>query len=213
MSHMNLLKAIFPTARFLHIIRDPRDVCLSARKAWGTSLYRTASVWREQIETARSSGRQLGQDYSEVFYEFLLEDPEQVLRDVCDFLGCDFVPAMMTLEEPSEKVGDARGQTYIVRNNVQKYRTQLSPIQVRRIEQIACPMMRALGYEPEYEVKFRPLSPLTLRMLALSDMWATLCSRVSETGFFDGFSLYVRECRPYLVAMLRELSWRRPATR
>jgi hypothetical protein len=204
-NHMTLLKTIFPSARFLHIIRDPRDVCLSMKRTWRKSLYRAATMWREEINTARLNSRQFSKDYREVFFESLLLEPEQVLRDVCKFLDSEYLPAMTTLEEPSEHVGDARGQARIVQDNTRKYRTRLSSSQVRRIEEIVYPIMRTTGYEPDHAVRFRPLSPLMLRVLTLYDGWATLRFDVEEKGLYEGLDLIRRAMRPYLVGISKPL--------
>src|SRR5690606_34430729 len=41
-----LLAQLFPRAKFVHIMRDPRDYVVSIRKAWGKSLPRAAQRWK-----------------------------------------------------------------------------------------------------------------------------------------------------------------------
>ena len=77
--HIDILKDLYPQARFLHIIRDPRDCCLSTRNAWGTNLFSVADRWRRGVEVARKSGGHLGGSYIEVYYESLLDDPKKTL--------------------------------------------------------------------------------------------------------------------------------------
>ncbi len=74
---IKLLKRLYPKAKFIHIIRHPGDYCISAKKAWGKSIYRSANSWRHEIEKAREVGGGLGDDYLEVFYENLVENPEK----------------------------------------------------------------------------------------------------------------------------------------
>lgn len=174
LTHIDLLKSLYPQARFLHIIRDPRDYALSVNKTWGKSLYRAACLWRNGIEKARSSGHKLGQDYKELFYEALLENPEKILRDICQFLNCDFRLEMTRLKAPSENLGDTKGEIEIIRNNRRKYLTQLSPLTVKRIEEIVHPISAALGYEAEYGAKFRPLSPILSQMYRVYDKYMTM---------------------------------------
>ncbi|HIB89779.1 TPA: sulfotransferase, partial [Candidatus Poribacteria bacterium] len=150
LNHMNLLKELYPEARLLHIIRDPRDYCLSMRTTWGKSLYRAADKWRRTLGVARNIGDQYGADYLEVLYESLLEKPAEVLGNICRFLGCKLVPDMISLAKPSEEYGAAKGQIRIVRENQQKYLTQLMPPQIQRIEEIVYPVADAIGYEFQY---------------------------------------------------------------
>lgn len=189
LNYMPLLKEMYPEARFIHIIRDPRDYCLSNKKVWGKSIYRAAESWRERLESARADSHQLGTDHMEVFYESLLEDPRKVLSHICEFLGCEFIPSMTRLTKPSENLGDAKGQVGILRDNQKKYLTQLSPSQIRRIEEIVYPVAKAIGYEFENNVEFRPLRPLELKMLTLYDGWASLKFRVNQYGPRQGLHL------------------------
>lgn len=202
-NHMLLLKELFPKAKFLHIVRDPRDVCLSMKKTWGKSLYRAASMWREGIKAARSNGRQLGQDYMEVFYESLLGDPAQVLQNVCDFVDCEFIPEMTRLEKPVEYLGDAKGQTRIVQENKGKYLIQLSSRQIRRIEEIVCLAAQATGYELEHDAEFRPLTPLTLKMLTLHDGWAMIKYDINKKGIWQGLGHFCGALKLYVGMMPR----------
>ncbi len=75
--HINLINDVYPNARFIHIIRDPRDYCLSIRKAWGKNMYRAAQRWRDDVAKCRNEGRQnVGSRYFEFRYEDLLLDDQ-----------------------------------------------------------------------------------------------------------------------------------------
>ena len=190
--HMPLLKELYPEARFLHVIRDPRDHSHSCKKVFGKSLLRAAEVWREEVNAARVDSLQLGADYMEVFYESLLIDPEKVLSNVCEFLGCAFVPSMTRLTRAPEGFGDTGGQVRIVSDNRNKYLTQLTPSQVMRIEEIVCPVATATGYELENDVEFKPVEPNMLKMLTLYDGWASLKFTVFQYGLRQGFRMFFR---------------------
>jgi len=74
----------------------------------------------------------------EIFYESLLDSPEKQMHDICRFLTCEFVPAMTELSKPSENLGDTKGQTKIVKDNKDKYRGELSPVEIKRLEKVKC---------------------------------------------------------------------------
>lgn len=188
LNFMPFLKGIFPEARFIHCIRDPRDCCLSFKKAWGKSIYRAAESWRQRVEAALADSRQLGADYVEVFYESLLEDPRKVLVNLCEFLDCEFTPSMTRLTRAPESLGDTKGKAGIVQDNRNKYLTQLTPSQVIRIEEIVCPVASALGYELENDVEFKPVGPQTLKVLTAYDAWASLRFQVRQNGLRQGLS-------------------------
>ena len=98
--HLPLLHALFPWVRSVHIIRDGRDVALSAlewaREGKGPgrmALWREEPVavcalwWRWQVRTGRQDAESLRPgSYLEVRYENLVEGPEETLRSITDFL-------------------------------------------------------------------------------------------------------------------------------
>lgn len=95
---MDELSALFPDARFVHIIRDGRDVVSSlartraANRGWrrGTDIPPTRSLvedWASFVLAARRSGARLPGRYHELRYESLLAEPIATLEGVLSFLG------------------------------------------------------------------------------------------------------------------------------
>ncbi len=81
--------AILPEARFVHVIRDGRDVAACARKTpWGRrmSISELAINWTWNIREARQQAQFLP-NYLEVKYEALIEKPAIILKQVADFMG------------------------------------------------------------------------------------------------------------------------------
>ena len=89
----DLIAAVFPEARLIHVLRDGRDVAsslLAARSGWGrdwapTTVARAGVTWRDHVVRAREA-RCLGLPYLEVRYEDLLERPVGALVEVLSFL-------------------------------------------------------------------------------------------------------------------------------
>ena len=187
--HIPLIKSLFPTARFLHIIRDPRDHCLSVRKAWGKHVYRTADVWQKDVSVARADGAELGLDYCEVTFESLLEDTEQTLRDVCEFLDIEYTDRMLNLSVSHEDRGDAKGELKIIANNKAKY-SSLGRAVIKRIEEIVYPTAAAVGYEPDYADQFRPLSGITRQLLQIHDGLAMTGFYIKDKGLRWGIKYF-----------------------
>lgn len=184
LTEMPALKAIFPTARFVHIIRDPRDVALSSQSAFGHNLFRVASKWAKGVSIGLRDGAALGDEYLEVFYEDLVREPARELRRICDFAGCPFSDDMTTLLKPSENLGDAKGMTAIVANNVSKYREKMTPHELRRVEEIVFPAARSLRYQLEMGERHAPMSSVELA-------YSTL---------IDGAKSAIRNCRRFGLA-------------
>ena len=96
--HMLRINHDFPDAKFVHIIRDPRDLALSLdKKGWtrplpgdkSNSLLAAAVYWEWIVRKARKYGEQLGADYMETRYEDLVQTPAPELSKIGAFLACD----------------------------------------------------------------------------------------------------------------------------
>jgi hypothetical protein len=167
--HLSMLKAVMPSSRFIHIIRDPRDQAMSTKRVWGKSLLRSAEVWRREVEAARTEGARIGSDYLEVRFEDLLGRPESTLNQICEFLGIAFNTAMLRPTVSHEDRGHAAGRLEIVKDNRGRFRKELRPKILKRLEEIAYPAAIDLGYEMEIASRSRPLGSTYLGFLGFTD--------------------------------------------
>lgn len=89
---MPLIDRLVPQTRFVHVIRDGREVAVSMmsaqkRAGFGAGDIKGASRdWADHLRTARSEGRKLGPErYLEVRYEEMTADPGNALKKVLHF--------------------------------------------------------------------------------------------------------------------------------
>lgn len=106
LSKMHLICNLFPNARFIHIIRDGRDVALSSiNLKWGSGtrdIVRSAEWWSNHVQTARKVGAALGQSrYCEVRYEDLILNTVAELQRLCEFAEIDYVDDMCSYYKKS----------------------------------------------------------------------------------------------------------------
>ena len=154
--YMPILQEFFPSARFIHIIRDPRSVVKSWRKVpWSNgSLARDAEVWRRYMNTARLCPASIKASLFNLYYEQLVTAPEENLQALCHFLRLKYDPAMMnyhhkesgtinTIREPWK----ANAKNQISQASLGNWQTELSPRMVREIETVVWPEMKYLGYK------------------------------------------------------------------
>lgn len=165
--------ALLPEARFVHILRDGRDVALSYRDKWfgpGDDLIAAARLWRDRILAARAQSATLAPGrYLELRFEDLIADPERALRRVCAFLELEFEPGMLDyharaphrLAEFRDR-RDGEGRVTVPRarrlsihaNTTRppdpaqsgKWRTGLTPEEIALFEREAGDLLTALGY-------------------------------------------------------------------
>jgi len=111
--HMRAIGGELDEARFVHLIRDGRDVALSRRRRGmgaGKPISNTAERWRKRIELARRQSRRLAGRYLELRYEDLVADPEPALRLICELCELEFDPAMLAHHERAEeRLGELSG--------------------------------------------------------------------------------------------------------
>jgi len=93
------ISELLPESRFIHLVRDPRDVVaslLAASHTWGSGWAprksRTAiSSWVKHIRAANEGAKNIPPRlFLEVRYEKLLASPENTLHDVGEFLGLEW---------------------------------------------------------------------------------------------------------------------------
>lgn len=141
-------------AKFLHIVRDGRDVCLSwMRLSVGPkTIAGAAEAWRNHIIGNYHWGEQHPDRYCEVRYEDLLGEPEQVLRRVCKFIGIDFNPAMLLFHhgEMAQAIANSSTHSMLAKpldpHNRNKWEGELSSDAVALFEYIARNELGAMGY-------------------------------------------------------------------
>jgi hypothetical protein len=158
------LAGLFPDARFIHIYRDGRDVALSwlAARMEPGNVYKAASLWNGWVRQGRADGARLSPgQYMEVRYETLIENPEQIMPEVCRFLGEEFDAAVLRPKAGNMKAGRVRqpifgarsaafvSKTEIVPGNHDKWREQMQPRDRVLFESVAGGLLDDLGYETE----------------------------------------------------------------
>lgn len=145
--HVAALAAAFPTAQFVHIIRDGRDAAQSFHRRWGYDPLHTITRWKRDVAAGRDQGRALGDArYLEVRYEALTADPDFEMQRVCAFLGLPFdesvLQSSMRYMDPANK----QAATGRIVPNSEKWREYFSSEKVQAIEKIAGVALSELGY-------------------------------------------------------------------
>jgi len=142
---------IFPGARFIHIVRDPRDVARSSiTMGWAGNVYYGADHW---ISSERSFDRLCERVAPETIHpvrnEDLIAQPEVELRRICAFLGVAYHYDMLAYYATSTY--DAPDASLI-----EQWRRRLSRKETALVEARVGDLLAARGYEPS---GFEPARP------------------------------------------------------
>jgi hypothetical protein len=156
---MPLIAGLFPDARFVHLIRDGRNVALSLMEVPRPprSFAEAAQVWKHRIDIARRDGATLGDAVLEVRYETLVDDPESVLKEVCAHASLDFTPVMLdyhrgevTTSVPERNWGHHSNLAMPPTKGLRDWRAAMSVPDQMLFEAVAGAELSSLGYERRF---------------------------------------------------------------
>lgn len=184
--YLPTLNNLFPEARFIHIIRDVRDYCLSINMAWGKNMLRAAQRWCDDVNKVQKNSKKLEDKYLEIKYENLISDPKSVLKNICSFLEIEYDEKMINLKKPVEKIGDAKRQKGIKSDNKYKYKKCMDPKTKYKIESIAGNLLKKNRYDIEYSGKTYTLSPIKMAYYQIRDILNRIKFNIKQRGIGRG---------------------------
>jgi hypothetical protein len=170
---LDRIASLLPEARFLHMIRDGRDVMVSVRGLWfrpGETVEACALDWARKIVRTRELGARVPW-YLEVRYEALVLRPEETLRSICHFLELPFDRQMLTYYAGSgarlaehqarydedgrllvSRADRLRNQRFVTEpprpDRIGRWHTELTHAEAGRFGAVAGDCLDRLGYDP-----------------------------------------------------------------
>jgi len=156
-----------PNAKYIHMIRDGRDVALSWMKIWNgpLSVSEAAWLWEEHVRLKREFGLSIPDQYLEIRYEDLLNDEESVLARIGQFLGAP------VLDDTAADVGLGKviaqspimplGNKKVQRDNQGKWKSRMSQEDLAFFEYFAGDVLRSSNYE---QPQLSPVAPKEMEL-------------------------------------------------
>lgn len=163
--HISRLRREIPSAKYLHIVRDPRGVFGSQKQSVGSYTARAMNedpldAARRWAANARRVDRVAGPDLMEVRYEDLITDHDTTMAAVWRFVGREGLPPPAAAAGPEGDAYLARipeDQRHLHRNLAEKpkadrieaWRRELTDAEIALTQQGAGEMLAKKGYEPD----------------------------------------------------------------
>lgn len=157
LSYVGPIKDMFPNAKFIHIVRDARDVVVSLKQVpwlfykfpkkplrYLNNIIGGAYTWNDGLDLLNECVAGIGSDnFLEIRYEDLLSQPRSVMQGICSFLGIEFEEGMFefykndrTISEDRLKGVHENTRKSILLNNKEKYKKYLSDYEVSTVESL-----------------------------------------------------------------------------
>jgi len=166
---MPILYLLYKNAKFIHIIRDGRDVAASyldlnqysePRHKYfpklPTQIEQIAETWSNNVlSISRFLSQVPAHNHIEIKYEDLICENEKVINAILNFLNLPLSPSVFAYYEinkskhfePEEFLAwKAKLNEPLDRSNIGKYKHKLAPSEIKIFEQIAAEALERYGY-------------------------------------------------------------------
>ena len=146
---------LFPDAKIILVYRDGRDVALSLSKVpWGPSdLYVNFAIWLRSFRSHRRAMQREGIDIHPLRYEDFVVNPEAELRRLSGFLELPYESEMALGHGNTEGIAEREfgwkesATRSITTERIGRWRTEMTPTQIQRVERWGGTALASLGYE------------------------------------------------------------------
>ena len=157
--YISFLDWCFPDAKYVYLVRDPRDMALSWRnnpvhpggvvagaRQWNADQSSTAINFKALYDAGRAVV---------VRYEDLVSDSEKSLRKICKLLGLEYSEEMLAFHK-NQLTQDNAGKNPLWKNlskevmsdNFNKFKKELTAFEIAAIEVTCWSTLRYFGYKP-----------------------------------------------------------------
>ena len=150
------LKNLFPSAKFIHMVRDPRDTVLSYQKVpfdsntTSTLAYR----WNYYNQTILKQFKKHSIKPIILKYERLVTDPEKNLKRICQFLKVEYDPQMLKFNENiNMQTGDWHNNLagHVKTNRLFVWKKSMNQKDIDITNYICNDLIKSFGYDISYE--------------------------------------------------------------
>ncbi|MGD1897208.1 MAG: sulfotransferase [Phormidesmis sp.] len=174
--HFDRLLTLWPQAKFIHIVRDPRAVSRSCVvKGWAGNVWVGLNRWIAAERLWDKLSPQLAAENKlEIRYQDLVANNRPVLEQVCQFVGVEYSEQMMEYVHTTD---------YGLPNPklIQNWKTKLTKREIQLIEARVGAKLRERGFTLSGYAPIK-LAALDKFYLKIQNWWARIVFRVRRYG-------------------------------
>lgn len=142
----------YPFAKFIQMIRDPRDRYEAILNKSNKPQYLGVATarWLYSAALAKKNQTKFPGRYLVIRYEDLVSQPEQTIRAVCEFLGVEYDLAMVKMEHVARfseyESEEVQRSGPLSTKYIGRFQQSLNPGQIAFIQSFSKPLMNWFGY-------------------------------------------------------------------
>lgn len=212
--YLDLLESRFPTARIIHLIRDPRAVVNSLIRSdvHRSDAYHASLRWMNDVQHGLDSEVRCQEMILRLRYADLVTQPDQALSQVLAFIGLpeDRIPKDEQAGEGQEEYSEfytnihANLDRHPTPAFVDKWRKELSSEDQEVVEAICGPLMIELGFEPE--LTSPRLRPFNVCLMKTRRVFLAVLQTLRYMRFRRAYLSYLL-WRKWKLGLLWEFLW------
>lgn len=174
--YFDKLALIWPQAKFIHLVRDGRDVARSnIAMGWSGNMFSGTDRWIEAERLWEKLSNQIAPEQQiTVYYEQLIRDSQSVLSELCQFIGVEFNPKIYDYAQQS---------TYELPDSsiLERWR-KLKPKEIQLAESKIATLLTKWHY-PLSGLPILPVTPWLCQRMYLHSRWRGIIFRIRRYSF------------------------------
>src|SRR6266487_560780 len=151
--HVPFFNRLFPSSKFIFMIRDPRDAFASSKVALGYDVHTAVGAWEKSLLDGALAESYVGPArIRQLKYEDLVTAPRARLQALCAFLGVEYEEAMLNYyhSDAAKAVAQLKHHKNLLSpvfaSSVGRYRQVLTREEIATIHRRLYSPMTCLGY-------------------------------------------------------------------
>lgn len=168
---------VFPEAKYIHLLRDPRDVAKSSiGMGWAGNVYFGVDHWLETEASWDKLAEKIQPEQAvTVYYEKLIDAPEETLKRICRFIDLPYSSVMLNYSDDSTY---SKPDCSLIR----QWENNFSQPEIQHVEAKASQLMLTRGFALSGHPLIR-VGMVEKIVLGIQNKWFKLKHSITRYGY------------------------------